>query len=411
VESIYLKKELAELESHVGSVDVRDICDNNSVRSINRAGVLLERFMEVGNQELYESRKMHVAPEQRKKARTWTLGQASKLIGKSISIIKQDVGDQLPRGANGHYQLTLTQINQLRDHYETRYLRPEGSEPAIMAVVNFKGGVGKTTTTVHLAHKAAIDGLRVLVIDADPQASSTFALGPFIPDLDLDYENVLNGAMLEDESLVLDIIKKTYFPGVDLIPSNLHLQDLDLVLPNNEINNSRSMGAAIHRLTRILDLIKHDYDLILIDCAPNMGSTSLNVLMACNSAIIPLPPSIYDHASFVMLCSSLSQVFSSPDKRINYLKILLTKHTESKTALSKEKTIRNLYGSFVMDSIMPMTVEVESSADAHSSIYDRPASKSRSRYAYNRALQAADAVNNEILDGLKSVWEEQANGY
>ncbi|WP_281648977.1 AAA family ATPase [Parendozoicomonas sp. Alg238-R29] len=371
------------------------------------AGSLFANFSTIGNQRLKEIRTKIISPEKRKKARTWSLREASKLIGRSDALIRRDFSDQLNKKPNGNYFLTLNDINMLRDYYDTRYVRPEGSEPMILGVLNFKGGVAKTTSSVHLAQKAAIDGLRVLLVDVDPQASSSFSLGPFIPDLELDQDDVLTNAMMNNPEYIRKIVRTSYFPGIDIIPANLFLQDLELALPNNDINNVRTMGPVILRLKRALDLVKHHYDLIIVDNGPNMGSITLNALTCCNGLVIPVPPSAYDHASFVMLCTSLSGAFYEEKKKLEYLRILITKHSGNKSAIENEAQLRELYGDYVMGSVMAASAEVERSSSSMSSVYDRqPGSKSKS--TYTRAIEHMDAVNNEIIDDLKALWSQQA---
>ena len=372
------------------------------------AGSLFAHFSTIGNQRLKEIRTKIISPEKRKKARTWSLREASKLIGRSDALIRRDFSDQLNKKSNGNYFLTLGDINMLRDYYDTRYRRPEGSDCMILGVMNFKGGVAKTTSSVHLAQKAAIEGLRVLLVDVDPQASSSFSLGPFIPDLELDQDDVLTNAMMSNPDFIKKIVRTSYFPGIDIIPSNLFLQDLELALPNNDINNIATMGPVILRLKRALDLVKDHYDLILIDNGPNMGSITLNALTCCNGLVIPVPPSAYDHASFVMLCTSLSGAFYEEQKQLDYLRILITKHSGNKSAVENEAQLRELYGEYVLSSVMAASAEVERSSSSMSSVYDR-APGSKSKATHNRAIEHMDAVNDEIINDLKSLWQQQAD--
>ncbi len=374
---------------------------------VDDAGSLFAHFSTVGNRRLQDIRTHIISPDQRKQARTWSLREASRLIGCSDNIIKQDFADQLGKKPNGNYFLTLEDINNLRDYYETRYHRPPQSEPMILGVLNFKGGVAKTTTSVHLAQKAAIEGLRVLMVDVDPQASSSFSLGPFIPDLELDQDDVLTNAMMENPEYIRHIVRTSYFPGIDIIPSNLFLQDLELALPNNDINNVQTMGPVILRLKRALDLVKHHYDLIIVDNGPNMGSITLNALTCCNGLLVPVPPSAYDHASFVMLCTSLSGAFYEEQKTLDYLRILITKHSGNKAALENEALLRELYGDYVMSSVMTTSAEVERSSTNMASVYDRQPG-ANSRETYNRAIEHMDAVNNEIINDLKTLWQRQS---
>jgi len=373
------------------------------------AGDLFEQYAIEGNAELDLLREQIINPETKKKARTWGLAEAAELIGKSMNTLRTHDSDSIHKDEAGRWHFTLDDINRLREKYGTLYKRPAGSRATVLAISNFKGGVAKTTTCVHLAQKAAIDGLRVLVIDLDPQASSTFNLGPFIPDIELTEKDIINRAMMEDPKLVKKVVVESYFPNIWLIPSNLHLQELDIQLPNEAVNRTDDLGHPALRLTNAVDLIRENFDLIILDCGPNMASVSVNAMAACNSLIVPCPPSTYDHASFVMLCSSLSGLFKAMDKKLDYLRVLITKHpgSQSKGANIVEQRIRKLYGNHVLANTMQLTAEIEKASAEMSTVYDQAANKNNRR-TYQRAIDILDAVNNEIIDDLKLIWEQQA---
>lgn len=372
------------------------------------AGKLFEQFAVEGNAELDTLRTSIISPETKKKARTWGLAEASALIGRSMNSLRTHDSD-LGRDENGKWAFTLENINLLRDKYNTRYVRPEGSQAMILAISNFKGGVAKTTTCVHLAQKAAIEGLNVLVVDLDPQASTTFNLGPFIPDIELGPDDIINQALLEDPKKIRQVVVRSYFPGISLIPANLHLQELDIMLPYESKEQSPGLDHPAFRLRNALALIRDKFDLIILDCGPNMASVSVNAMAACNGLIVPCPPSTYDHASFVMLCSALSHLFVSMDKKLDYLRILITKHpgSQSKGANLVEQRIRKLYGNHVLANVMNLTSEIEKASAEMSTVYDQAAGKNNRR-TYQRAIDILDSVNNEILEDIKLIWAKQA---
>lgn len=369
---------------------------------------LFDKFSVEGNRELSLLRYNITKPEERKTARTWGIVEAAALTNVSRNTISAHFG-HFKDADTGKWVFTLDQINEMRDFFKTRYRRPAGSKAMVMAISNFKGGVAKTTTTVHLAQKAAIEGLRVLVVDLDPQASSTFNLGPFIPDLELNRDDIINSALLEDPKAIKRRIVSSYFPGIHLIPANLHLQELDVELPRVTRESIANLGLPPLRLKNALDLVRDHFDLILLDCGPNMASVSVNAMAACDALIVPIPPSSYDHASFVMLCSSLANLFTAYDKRIEYLRLLITKHpgSGSKGAMTVESRIRHLYGDYVLTNVMHLTTEIEKANAEMSTVYDQVATKNNRR-SYMRAIDILDSVNNEILNDLKTLWERQA---
>ncbi|MBA1250380.1 MULTISPECIES: AAA family ATPase [Pseudomonas] len=374
------------------------------VLGVENAAQLFAKFSAEGNEELESLRTSIISPDEQKQARIWSITEAAKLIGRHPNSLRlnQDVRQKDARGA---WVYSLDDINYFREKYGTRYKRPAGSQAAILAVSNFKGGVAKTTTTVHLAQKAAIDGLRVLVVDLDPQASTTFNLGPLIPDMELGPDDIINNAMTKDPQLIKSVICDSYFPGIRLVPSNLHLQSLEFLYTDRE--NEDRLGVPAERLSRALEVVREDYDIILLDCGPNMGAASLNAMAACNAVLIPIPPSTYDHASFVMLSTTLTSLFASLEKSLDYLRIVITKHPGNKGSALVENRIRKLYGEYVLNNVVSMTAEIEKASAEMSSVYDQVKGKNNRRQ-YQRAIDIIDAVNNEIIDDLKLLWNRQA---
>lgn len=225
-----------------------------------------------------------VGDGQRRLPRTWGAKRAAKMIGRSEGWLRDNDPD-VPRNEAGHGRWTLARINELRKKAGTLYQRPAGSEPIIMAASKLKGGVGNTTFVCHAAHYFAMQGLKVLVWDLDPQSSATSILAALVPDAHLEDEDLPNSALLEDMSLFPGCIRKTYFHNVHLVPSNSALQDLDLKLASQQQSDSEFQIAPHERVRAALDLVKDNYDIILIDCAPALGMLTLNALMAGNALI------------------------------------------------------------------------------------------------------------------------------
>lgn len=372
--------------------------------TIGNPSSLFEQFSERSQSELVKIRKIlkkntDLVP---KSPRTWGIKEAAVMVGRSIPWLRDNDPD-VPRNNQGHGRWTLERINQIRDQIKTRVRRPDNIKPTIMACVNFKGGVGKTTTTAHLAHKAAIEGLRVLVFDVDPQATLTFFIAGLIPEVDLDEDDLINRSLLEDPKDIRRVIRSTYFTGVDVVPTSLPLQDLDLALPNPELNNRDRLGSAALRLKNAIAEVQNDYDLILIDCPPNMGSITANALAAANALVIPLPPAPADRASFMMFCESLSLFYAQLGRELDYMRILISRHDGSSTQNYNEERIRALYGDFVLENVMYNSTEVDKAASYMRTVYEleKPLNN---RKTYTRAVKGLDLVCDEILDDIKRLW-------
>ncbi len=146
----------------------------------------------------------------------------------------------------------------------------------ILASYNIKGGVGKTATAVNIAHLAALDGLRVLLWDLDPQAAASF-LFRIKP-------RVKGGgkALIKGSRTIDDAIKGTDFDGLDLLPADFTYRNLDLILGASK--------QPTRRLGRLLAPLIGEYDLVMLDCPPGISLLSENVLHAAGTLLVPLIP-------------------------------------------------------------------------------------------------------------------------
>lgn len=375
---------------------------------------LLDNFYSAGNDTLLKLRNITTKPDHRKKARTWNPSELPELVGVSRTTINKLVNNNEIPGVvlsenSKIKKFTLEAINKLRELANTRYVRPAGSKTMILAVSNFKGGVGKTETAVDLGKKIAIEGLRALLIDFDAQATATLISSGIIPDLELEYEDTITNALLKDPKLIEDSIRKTHFAGLDIIPANLAIQDCDLMLPDEKQNNFHTLGSPVQRLEKALSHIKDKYDVVIIDCGPNLGFLTLNAIFACNGILTPIPPSMSDYSSFVMYTASLKCLFSEfPNKKLDYLRILLTKHNGGNEALKMENLMRAQFGAYVLTNHMCETVEVPRAANEIGTIYDITKPQG-SRDAYNRALQHLNNLNMEIINNFKEIWSHQSS--
>jgi chromosome partitioning protein len=145
-----------------------------------------------------------------------------------------------------------------------------------IALYNIKGGVGKTATAVNLAHLAAQENIQTLLIDLDPQGSASFYFR-IKPSKKFNPKKLLKGGREIDKN-----IKGTDFEGLDLLPSDISFRNMDIVL--DDLKRSQK------RLKEILKPLKKEYDLIILDCPPNVTLLSENVFFAADNIIIPTIP-------------------------------------------------------------------------------------------------------------------------
>lgn len=355
-----------------------------------------------------------------KKGPTFPISKAAALVGRTASAIREAERDgRLPeRGRTGsghrvHY--SLEELDQMREVFGTRPWRAASDTPAIISISNFKGGVAKTTLALHAAQHFAIRGYRVLLVDCDSQASTTMMFG-YRPDVDLGEDDTLYGHFHNPELLgVRKIIRKTHFHGLDLIPANLKLYNLEYEIAGYLAQNQSF--DIIDMIAQAIEDVVDDYDVVIMDPPPALGMVSMAVLQAANAMVIPMPPSVIDFASTVSFIdmarttmAQLERLGGRAKPAYNFIKIVASRVDDSKS-MHREilSMMRQVFGGSMINSVLRTSAEIDNASSRMKTVFelDRPVT---SHEVHTRSVRLLTEVCQDIEAEVLRTWESRAGG-
>lgn len=315
--------------------------------------------------------------------------------------------DKTPQRPLGRRQWSLAEARQWIRACGVHYQRPPGVPGAVITVANFKGGVGKTMTSMSLAQGLSLMGYKVLAIDVDPQGSLTSLFG--ILPTEVSDDMTLLPLMLppkssadEEQSIarstIKESIRKTYWDGLDLIAGSRSLFSGEFWLPSRQMRHEKGFEFYEVINKALNDGTRMEYDFIIIDTMPALSYVTMNTLWAANAVLMPLPPEGLDIASssqFWTMFTELAPVMGK-DKTFDFIAVVPSKvdHTKAHTK-SLLKWIQAGYGDFVLSTEIPVTQVVSMGGTSLKTVYDI------TKYAgavktYARARDAYDKLVGEI---------------
>ncbi|MFD1343981.1 plasmid partitioning protein RepA [Litorisediminicola beolgyonensis] len=358
-------------------------------------------------------------PNARKELRKFTSGEVAALLGVKDAYLRKlhlDGRGPSPEIAPGGRRLySPSDILELRNHLEHgaktpgTYLpgRREGDHLQVITVINFKGGSGKTTTSAHLAQKLALDGYRVLAVDLDPQASLS-ALHGFQPEFDLlDGGTLYDAIRYEDPVPIRDIIQRTYFPNLDIVPGNLDLMEFEHDTPRALAQNQGAMFFT--RIDSVLAQIADDYDVVVMDCPPQLGFLTMSALSAATAVLVTVHPQMLDVMSmcqFLLMTSNLLGVVAEAggDMSYDWLRYVVTRYEPGDGPQNQMVSfMRAMFGDHVLNHTVLKSTAISDAGITKQTLYEVERGQF-TRSTYDRAMESLNAVNGEIEGLIQAAW-------
>ncbi len=352
-------------------------------------------------------------PDAQKKLRRFSLAEVADFVGVSPSYLKKlhlqgkGVEPQVTPSGRRHY--TAAQIEELRTLLDRSPRRREHDKLQVIAVVNFKGGSGKTTTAAHLSQHLALKGFRVLAIDLDPQASLTALFG-IQPEIDGNLSLYESLRYDENRKPISEVIRSTSFPSLDIAPANLELQEYEYETPIAMHAQDSVAGRTFYtRIGGALSEVDDRYDVVVIDCPPQLGYLTLTALAAATSVLITVHPQMLDIMSmsqFLLMLGGILKSIETANVKVSldWFRYLVTRYEPGD--IPQQEMVGLMQSMFARQMLRNPMVKSTAISDAgltKQSLYE----VERSSFVpatYDRARESLDAVNSEIIGLILSAW-------
>lgn len=348
---------------------------------------------------------------------TFGPGMAADLVGRTPeALAKAEKEGRLapPKQlGNGRRYYTLEDLTQIREALGIHAGKAPDEDAVIIAVQNFKGGVGKSTITKHFADFLALHGYNVLVIDCDPQASTT-TMFDIQPESLIDDEQTL-GNFLSPRSTFDDFplaLRDTAWPTIKIVPSSLGLQDAEWDLTATLREGGQAVREGLQRLRIGISSVIKNFDVILLDPPPAMGFLGLNVMAAATGLLVPVPARQLDYLSTIHFMETITEnieVLEANGTPVDYgfIRIVCSAYTPSKPGENDMwKMMQATYANFLLSKPILASEEIKNATQAFRSVYESKPSASHA--TYQRCRENLDDVFGEVLQQVREQWPSQS---
>ena len=361
-------------------------------------------------------------PDAQKGLRQFSLAEVAYYLGVTQSTIKklhlEGKGPEPETSSSGRRSYSAEQMLELRAYLDKhgrpgrrRYVpyRQPGEELHVVSVVNFKGGSGKTTPAAHLAQHLALKGHRVLAIDLDPQASLT-ALHGIQPELD-NVPSLYETLRYDDERKpISEVIRPTNFPNLDIVPASLELQEYEYDTPVALTSSDPHEGRTFFtRISKALSEVDDRYDVVVIDCPPQLGYLTLTALTASSSVIVTVHPQMLDVMSmsqFLLMLGGIMKTIrdAGANMRLKWFRYLVTRF-EPTDGPQKQMVgfLQAMFPNQMLSAPVLKSTAISDAGITKQTLYEVERSQFV-RTTYDRAVTSLNDVNDEIAELIHKAW-------
>jgi chromosome partitioning protein len=352
-------------------------------------------------------------PNAQKTLRSFSLAEVAQFVGVSQSYLKrlhlEGKSAQPVTSPTGRRSYTAEQMNELRDYLDRSPRRRGGEKLKVIAVVNFKGGSGKTTTAAHLAQHLALNGHRILAVDLDPQASLT-ALHGIQPEIDRNLSFYDSLRYDHQRKPLSETIRPTNFPNLDIVPANLELQEYEYDTPLAMQSTESNAGKMFYtRIGDALEAVDDRYDVVVVDCPPQLGYLTLTALTAATAVLITVHPQMLDIMSMSQFLLMLGEILMTIEAagvkvELDWFRYLVTRFEPMDIPQAQMVGfMQSMFAEQMLKNQMLKSTAISDAGLTKQTLYEVEKSQF-TRSTYDRAMESLEAVNSEITMLIHQAW-------
>lgn len=388
-----------------------------SIRGSTRFKALSSRL----TRQLKEHSEESFPPDARKTLRKFAMREAADFLKINQNTFRHYVStlaDKIPTGeldkSNRRY-FTAEEIQEIqRILFEEGKIDPDvyprrrdGEPCMVMTCFNLKGGSGKSSSASHVSNLLSLQGFRVLVVDLDSQASLSNMFG-VTPEYDQEMLTSYDMIRYEDPVLAREVIQRTYFPNIDLIPASMSLMEFEYETALSFRDGNRT-GAFHTRIANALEPVLPNYDVVIFDTPPQLSFAVIAALFASRGVLIPLNASMLDVmslASFLSMAGNLLEVVEghAPDHGFDFVKLLITRYEPTDLPqVQMASFLRTVLGSSVMAAEFVKSTAIGDAATTKQTVFEVEP-RDVNRKTYDRAIESISRITAEVEAEIFRAW-------